>query len=91
MLDATEATRLLKTGKIIIVRAKNGHCIPFFEWRPSAYRCHIGKRAIAGDTVKTLLKRRLIEPVTRGWYSEGHFRFNANLRDERGRFRAARS
>lgn len=77
----------LKSGDIITVRAKNGDCIPMFSGEPAAYRCIIGKTSISGDVVWRLMKRRLIVPVDQGWYTEGHFRFNSDLRDDRGRFR----
>jgi hypothetical protein len=77
----------LKAGEVIIVRAKNGDCIPMFSSKPSAYWCTIGKSRVDGAVVYRLTKRRLIVPVTRGWYTEGSFRFNKELRDERGRFR----
>lgn len=77
----------LKAGQIIIVRAKNGHGWPSLRSKPEAYRCKIGERNVSGKVVMSLLKRRIIEPVSWGWYSVGHFRFNSNLRDARGRFR----
>lgn len=75
-----------KAGEIITVRAKNGDCYPSFSRRPGAYRCTVGKQRIAGAVVWALTKRRLIVPVKMGWYSEGQFKFNKNLRDKRGRF-----
>lgn len=77
----------LKAGATIIVRAKNGHCWPPFMRKPSAYRSKIGKDAVASGLVRDLCSRRIIKTVTPGWYSEGHFRWNDDLRDTRGRFR----
>lgn len=77
---------LVKAGKTIVVRAKNGDCIPMFRRGPEAYRCVVGSRRVSGTIVHTLMMRRLIVCVKPGWYTEGEFKFNDKLRDARGRF-----
>ena len=87
-MTAEQLLKRSKAGEIITVRAKNGDCIPMFTHRPGAYRCIVGKTSVPGPVVHALMKRRLIVPVKTGWYSEGKFMFNKNLRDGRGRFKA---
>lgn len=86
-MTEAQIIKKLKAAQIIIVRAKNGHGWPPLRSKPEAYRCKIGEHNVSGNVVNSLLKRRIIEPVTWGWYSVGHFRFNSNLRDAQGRFR----
>jgi hypothetical protein len=77
----------LKAGERIIVSAKNGCCIPMFHRRPDAYRCTLGKKRIDSAKVRRLMDSRIIVCANHGWYSEGHFVLNRDLRDERGRFK----
>lgn len=86
-MTAEQLFKRVKAGEIITVRAKNGHCFPMFTHRPGAYRCDVSKRSVSGAVVHALMKRRLIVPIKTGWYSEGKFKFNKNLRDGRGRFK----
>jgi hypothetical protein len=85
-MTQAQIIKRLKAGETLIVRAKNGHCFPMFTWQPSAYRCRLGKTPIPSATSYRLMKSRVIQCVNEGWYSEGHFGFNRNLRDPRGRF-----
>jgi hypothetical protein len=79
--------KLVRSGQTIIVRAKNGQGWPTFIDKPSAYNCTVGDRRVAGTLVRALCRRRVIKCTNRGWYSEGHFGWNTDLRDGRGRFR----
>jgi len=88
MIEEAKLARLLKSGAILTVKAKNGDCIPMFHWRPDAYRCAIGKHRVSGEMVTRLLRRRVIKCVNDGWYTEGHFTLNPDLRDGRGRFKS---
>lgn len=77
----------MKAGEIIIVRSKNGDALPSFRSKPAAYRCRLGNQNIPGVVVWKLLNHRSIKCVKTGWFSEGRFQFNRNLRDKRGRFK----
>lgn len=51
-LNADQIVKKLKAGAVIIVRAKNGDCIPMFNSKPDAYRCTLGAKEArhrAGD------------------------------------------
>lgn len=87
-VEERKIVKRVKAGDIITVRAKNGTCMPMFYRKPSAYRCTIEKQSVPSIIVAGLLKRRVIKPVKVGWFSEGQFQFNRDLRDERGRFRS---
>lgn len=76
-LTTQQIVKRLKAGETIIVRAKNGHNMPPFHWEPNAYRSKVGKTPVASDQVWGLIKRKRIECVTPGWYSEGHYRLTA--------------
>lgn len=86
MLTERQLLKRLKAGDVVTVRAKNGRCVPAFNWEPNAYRCSIGGMKVKGAVVCNLCKRRRIEPITRGWYTEGQFRIRVPKRDARGRF-----
>lgn len=86
MLTREQVMKALHNGATIIVKARNGDCLPMFYQNPKAYRCSIGKRLVDSEYVNRLNRRRLISVTNPGWYTEGKFQINSGRRDERGRF-----
>lgn len=89
-VNESKVVARMKAGEVIIVRSKNGDALPSFRSKPSAYRCKLGDQNIPGALVWKLIQRRTIACVNRGWFSEGRFQFNRDLRDKHGRFKPQR-